>query len=156
MHCVLCIVLYVLYSIHCMQFYAMYYMHFNICIEFCTLFSLYPMHCIICIVLYAYYSLHHTLYILFKAFYYALYLTKRKTNDSNSLQTFDKKEYDIFDTHCRHLTETNTNDLNLLQTFEEKKEHNRFETCCREYKQFKRMQTIGKRNMTNLKLNADI
>ena len=50
-YCILCIVLYALYSMHCtlcIVLHALYYMHFILCIVFYVLYSLC---CILCIVL---------------------------------------------------------------------------------------------------------
>ena len=54
--CIICRVLYTLYSMHCI-----------LCIVF---YTLYPMHCILCIVFFALYSIHCILSTAFHAFYY--------------------------------------------------------------------------------------
>ena len=81
MNCIICIVLYALWSMHCITFivclsivlFALYYSPCRICVVFfvlnylhcvlcIVLYAVYSMHCILC--LYAYYSLHFSLYIV--------------------------------------------------------------------------------------------
>ena len=81
MPCIICIVFHALYSIQCIWyiiFYVLYYMHHILCIVFyalyymhCILFivfySLYSMHCILCIIVYALFSIHWILFIVYNA-----------------------------------------------------------------------------------------
>ena len=67
MHCILCIVFYLLYSLHCILcivVYALYSMHSIICIVSSALYS---MHCMFCIVFNTSYSMQCFLCIVFYA-----------------------------------------------------------------------------------------
>ena len=74
MHCILCILLLALYSMHsilycilCILLIALYYMHCILCFVFHALYSI---HCILCIVFFALYSMHCILCIFSYAFYF--------------------------------------------------------------------------------------